>query len=277
MSKEYLNKIALIKNSRGIYCLDPSVGCASGMAQGDGGCYGDCYAAKSAKLYGYDFTKTTLRDFEGWWHLNEIIRQINSVRLDFIRMGCSGDPSENWDHTFKILWQIGRCNKEIVIITRHWGIMSDSQLRELEHQNICINTSVSALDKPEIMQRSLEQYRRIKTHCKSVLRIVSCGFNLENETGHRLAKIQSSLFENESTLDTVFRPNKNNPLVTDGIINVSKIKFNGKRTLASRLNRKTFMGKCSNCKEMCGLNVLGSQAYPLRRGTMKQLNLPKPQ
>ena len=48
--KEYLNKISLNKNSRGIYSLDTSVGCASGMANEQGGCYNDCYAAKSAKL-----------------------------------------------------------------------------------------------------------------------------------------------------------------------------------------------------------------------------------
>lgn len=43
----YSNKISLTKNSRGIYSLDTSIGCASGMANEQGGCYNDCYAAKS--------------------------------------------------------------------------------------------------------------------------------------------------------------------------------------------------------------------------------------
>lgn len=274
MKKEYLNIITLNKNSRGVYCLDTSVGCASGMAEQQGGCYGDCYAAKSAKLYGYDFSKTVLRYFEGWWHLNEIIRQINSAKLDFIRIGCSGDPSENWAHMFGILWQIGRCNKEIVVITRHWTLMTDEQLESLKHQNICINTSVSALDKPEVMKRSLEQYNRIKPFCKSVLRIVSCEFNLENKRGHELAKIQAELFKNESTLDTVFRPSKNNPLVTDGVIIAKPFKFNGKNTLTSKLNKKTYMGKCEHCHEMCGLNTKTNRKYPHKRGIVKQQRLP---
>lgn len=274
MKKEYLNIITLNKNSRGVYCLDTSVGCTSGMENEQGGCYGDCYAAKSAKLYGYDFSKTVLRYFEGWWHLNEIVRKINSASLDFIRIGCSGDPSENWAHMFGILWQIGRCNKEIVIITRHWTVMTDEQLESLKHQNICINTSVSALDKPEVRQRSLEQYNRIKPFCKSVLRIVSCEFNLENKRGHELAKIQAELFKNESTLDTVFRPSKNNPLVTGGVIIAKPFKFNGKNTLASKFNKKTYMGKCDHCHEMCGLNTKTARKYPHKRGIVKQQKLP---
>ena len=58
--REYSNKISITKNSRGIYSLDTSIGCASGMNNEDGGCYNDCYAAKSAKLYGYDFSKSIL-------------------------------------------------------------------------------------------------------------------------------------------------------------------------------------------------------------------------
>jgi hypothetical protein len=271
--KNYLSVIFLAKNSRGIYCLDTTMGCASGMAEAEGGCYGDCYAAKTAKQYGHDFSKTVLRDFEGWAHLNETVRQINSCPMDFIRIGCSGDPSENWEHTFNILWQIGRCNKEIVIITRHWTILSDEQLKALSFMNVCINTSVSALDKPEIRHRSLSQYERIKPYCKSVLRIVSCDFNLENPIGHAMAKVQADLFNNEATIDTVFRPSKKNPLVIDGVINVKNEMFNGKKQLASKFNKKTFMGKCRNCKEMCGVNVAVKNKFPNRRGVIKQSKL----
>jgi hypothetical protein len=249
------------------------MGCASGMAENEGGCYGDCYAAKTANQYGHNFAKTVLRDFEGWHHLNEVIRQINGVPMDFIRIGCSGDPSENWEHTFNILWQIGRCNKEIVIITRHWTLLTNEQLKLLEKLNICINTSVSALDKPEIMRRSLEQYHRIKPFCKSVLRIISCDFNLENARGHAMAKIQAELFKNEAVIDTVFRPSKNNQFVIDGVIKVKSEVFNGKKQLSSKFNKKTFMGKCKNCQEMCGVNVLVKNTFPSRRGVIKQQKL----
>jgi hypothetical protein len=250
--KTYSNKISLIKNSRGIYCLDTSIGCNAGM-QISGGCYNDCYAAKSAKVYGFDFSTTVLRQFKNKKHRQQTINQINKVKLDFIRIGCSGDPSENWEHCISILKQIKNCNKEIVIITRHWNLLTDEQLQFFSTLNICINTSVSALDKNPF--RQVEQYERIKPFCKSILRIVSCNFNLDNNDGHKMFKIQSELFLNDDTIDTVFRPSKNNKLVLDGIVNVSTGLFNGNKQLMSKYNKKTFTGKCENCHEMCGVKI----------------------
>jgi len=241
--------------------------------QHEGGCYGDCYAAKSAKLYGYDFSKTVLRDFESEAHKRKILAGINKIKLPFVRIGCSGDPSENWEHCFKILKTVAMCNKEIVIITKHWTLLNAEQLKQLSLMNICINTSVSALDNPDQLSKCLEQYRLIKQYCKSILRIVSCDFNLDNETGFQLAMIQKSLFQNESTLDTVFRPSKNSPYITDGIINVSKGKFNGNIQLMSKHSRKTYTGKCSTCHEMCGVTIKTDDHYPEKPGIIKQLKL----
>ncbi len=265
--KPYSNKISLLKNDRGIYYIDTSVGCASGMNATEGGCYGDCYAAKFAKVYGYDFSTTVLRHFENKQHERQILSQIAKIRMPFIRIGASGDPSENWQHTVNILKVLQRCNSEIVIITRHWTLLTDEQLRYLSTINICINTSVSALDNEEMLQRSLQQYERIKPYCKSVLRIISCDFKDE-----RLAELQRLLFKNESTLDTVFRPSKNNKFITDGVINVREEVFNGKKQLASKYNRKTYMGKCSTCKEMCGVNIAGKVSEN-KPGIIKQLSI----
>jgi len=272
--RDYSPKISLTQNSRGIYSLDTSIGCNSGMTNEKGGCYGDCYAAKSAKLYGYDFSKTVLRDFVNEKHRRKIVDGINRVKLDFIRIGTSGDPSENWQHTIKIIKGIENCNKQIVIITKHWTNLNQSQLDYLATVNVCINTSVSALDKPHLVKNSLAQYEILKRYCKSVLRVVSADFNLENETGHKLAKVQSELFKNENTLDTVLRLNKRNALVTDGVVKVSETTFLGKKALVSKFKPSTYFGKCSTCHEMCGLNIKPSiQQYPNKRGTIKQLKL----
>lgn len=270
--RNYSNKISLIQNSRGIYCIDPTMGCETGM-KNVGGCYNDCYAARSAKTYGYDFGKTVLRYFENRKHKQEIIRQISKVKLDFVRIGCSGDPSENWEHCIAIIKIIAGANKELVIITKHWTALSDEQLNYLKTINVCINTSVSALDEPKQLQKCVEQYQRIKPFCKSVLRIVSCDFNLENETGKYLSEIQHQLFKNTETIDTVFRPSKKNPLVTSGVINIATGNFNGHKTVMSKFNKKTFIGKCGNCREMCGLNVKSEISYSEKPGTIKQLTL----
>jgi hypothetical protein len=271
--KPYTTKISLVQNGRGVYCIDTTMGCASGLAENERGCYGDCYAARTAKRYGHDFSQTVLRDFESEKHKRQILAEISRIKMPFIRIGASGDPSENWEHTIKILKTLSKCNSEIIIITRHWKLLTDEQLQYFSTLNICINTSVSALDNSEMLNRSLEQYKRIKPFCKSVLRIVSCDFNQENTTGRKLSAIQHNLFKNESTLDTVFRPTKSNPFILSGVINVKEEVFNGKKQLASKFNRKTYMGKCGTCKEMCGVNVLTSSLYPNKPGIVKQLSL----
>jgi hypothetical protein len=269
--REYSNKISLTKNSRGIYSLDTSIGCSSGMANEAGGCYNDCYAAKSAKLYGYDFSKTVLRGFESEKHRKIVLSQINKIKLDFVRIGTSGDPSENWEHTISILKAIDKCNKQIVIITKHWTLLTEEHLKYLSTINVCINTSVSALDKPYLREICVEQYNRLKPYCKSILRIVSCDFNLTNEKGKELNKIQHDLFKNEDTLDTVLRVNKRNDLVKNEIINVRETNFLGKKALVSKFNKMTYFGKCSSCKEMCGINIApANKIYPEKRGILKQ-------
>lgn len=272
--REYKTKISLTKNARGIYSLDPSIGCHSGMMNEVGGCYNDCYAAKSAKLYGYDFSKTVFRDFDNEKHRIQILNKINGISLDFVRMGTSGDPSEDWRHTISILKKIDKCNKQIVIITRHWTQLTDEQLKYLATINICINTSVSALDKESVFNNCLIEYERLKPFCKSILRVVSCSFNLENETGHRLHKIQNELFKKDLVIDTVLRVNKNNKLIKDGIINVSESTFLGNKTLISKFKPSTYFGKCSTCHEMCGVNIKDvNKEYPDKRGISKQLSL----
>lgn len=251
--KNYQSVITLNKNERGIWDLDPSKGCRSGMQQGSYGCYDDCYAARKAKIYGYDFSTTVFRDFVSLKHQRLIIRQINKIDMSFIRMGCSGDPSENWEHTLNILDKIKTCNKEIVIITKHWNVLTDQQLLQLAHYKVCINTSVSALDKPYQRDKCLHQYHRLKPVCKSMLRIVSCDFNINNPEGHRMFKIQSELFNNENTIDTVFRPTLKNKLVTDGVINIKRQKFMNSIQVLSKFNRKTYIGNCANCVEQCGI------------------------
>jgi hypothetical protein len=145
--------------------------------------------------------------------------------------------------------------KQIVIITRHWNVLTDKQLKEISKYNICINTSVSALDNDYLISKSLNEYERLKKYCKSILRIVSCDFNESNEIGALKAEIQRKLFKNESVIDTVFRPSSKNKLVLDNIINVKKMAFMKSKQLISKYNKKAFTGKCENCLEMCGINM----------------------
>jgi len=263
--KTFKERITLIKNHRGCYVLDTVKGC-SVLASKPRGCYDDCYANKIVSRYvQIDFTKPIKRKFEydssgqlyfqGFYdtkHENEIIRQIKNMDMSFVRIGEMGDPSEDWEHTINICKIISIAKKTIVLITKHLKMISDSQLEQISKMNICINTSISALDNWDELDKRLRMYHELKKACKSALRIVSCDFNKENSEGKARAKIQEELFKNDNVIDTVFRPSKNNPLVVNGIIKTEKIRFLKQDVLASLYNKKAYLGYCNNCPDMCG-------------------------
>ena len=247
--REYSDKIALIKNKRGCYSLDTVMGCTGAN------CYESCYATAYSKRYGYDFNKPVLRHFKDERHLKNTIKKIRGKDVDFVRIGTSGDPSINWDHTFYQLEPLLHTGKEIVIITKHWFELSEENLEFISGANICINTSVSALDDYNILMYRLSQFNRLKEYCKSVLRIVSCDFNSDNKTGARLAKIQEALFLHSPIIDTVFRPSKNSSYVVDGTIKVENDLFMGKNCLVSKYDKTAYLGYCDKCPEKCGFNL----------------------
>lgn len=265
--KRFKGEISLIKNSRGCYILDTVKGCSIVNTQ-PRGCYDDCYAKNIADRYRLDFGRTVKRefvadsnpaqpslfDFQDKKHLNSIIRAIKKIDMPFVRIGEMGDPSWDWKHTLDICEKIKPAGKPIVIITKHWTAIPGDLLPVLK--GVCVNTSASALDSNEDLTDRLGQYERLKPYCHSVLRIVSCAFNEENEEGRERAKVQEYLFKQKNTLDTVFRPSPTNPFILRGVIKVGKVPFLKKATvLASVHDPQTYFGHCSTCPEMCGVNV----------------------
>jgi hypothetical protein len=111
------------------------------------------------------------------------------------------------------------------------------------------------MDNKNTLANSMRQYERLKPFCKSILRVVTCDFNKANPEGYKLALIQDEIIQGKQYIDTVFRPSKKNQLITNGIINVKKKRFLKSKQLVSKLNKKTYLGKCENCKEMCGANM----------------------
>ena len=249
--REYSNKITLVENTRGIWVLDTIMGCKTGVKNNNKGCFSDCYAARFARIYGYDFSKNVLRNFSDEKHLLKIRYKINSLDFPFIRVGSMGDPSEDWEHTINIIERLQPINKEFVIITRHWHKLNIKQLNRIKKLNLCINTSISALDSD--LHQNIEQYKILKNYCNSILRCVSFDFNTDNKKGIEYGVIQDWIFNNYDVLDTVFRCSKSNPLYKDGTINIKETKFLGKKCYVSKKNKKTYFGKCNNCIDKCGI------------------------
>ena len=265
--KKYKTEISLRKNKRGCYILDTVKGCSGCSNDSPGGCYGDCYANKIAIRYGYDFSRPVKRNFDSRndqlymfgfsdkTHENKIINQIENINMPFVRIGDMGDPSDEWGHTIEVCEKISQAQKPIVIITKHWKTISSSELKRIGKLNICINTSISALDNPEEIEYRLYCYNLLNGYCKSILRIVSCEFDTMNEEGQNRNNIQVELFKNANVIDTIFRPSKYNHFVKDGIIKTTKTKFLNGVSVASVRNKNTYFGYCNKCPEMCGINI----------------------
>lgn len=262
--RNYTTHISLQKNGRGIWDLDTVKGCYYGIKKNKNGCYSECYANKIAKRYNIDFSNSVLRSFKNKNHIQQIIKQINKSNVEFIRIGCSGDPSFNWDHTIKIIRQIRNVSqlklfdyneKLIVIITRHWNILTDNQLLELSKLNVCINTSVSSIDSKNEIKKQLHQYNRIKKYTKSILRVITFDFNIQSKNGLYFNNIQNELLKNENIIETAFRPSKNNRLLSMNIIKTMKMEFNTASQFISNRNSIVYTGNCFNCIEKCGLNI----------------------
>lgn len=267
--KTYKGVITLNKNSRGCYIIDTVKGCTAGSLHGGKGCYGDCYAKNIADRYGFDFLTVKARKFEentdqvylfglgDETHKNKILKEIRAADMPFVRIGEMGDPSLDWAHTLKVVGEIAPAGKPIVIITKHWKAIPEESLEDLAKWGLCINTSVSALDSGKELEHRLRQFERLKSVCNSVLRIVSCDFNMENADGFDRAIVQEELFKigGANALDTVFRPGPKNVFVEKNIIKTSRVKFMRSMVLASVYNKDTYRGMCGTCPEMCGISL----------------------
>jgi hypothetical protein len=251
MKKEYLEKIALTRNARGVWDLDPLKGCKEGIENNPRGCYGICYAANIAKFRGYDFGKVVKRVFVSEEHENEIYSQIK--KIPFVRLGVSCDPSSNWYHTLNIAEKIRKYQKNIVVVTKHWNELSEIQLKRLN--GITLNTSVSALDTYDNIKKRVFWYNRLKVYCNSVLRVNTAKFNTNNENGKMYNKIQNELLRNDKVIDNVLRFPKSHKLVKDETIIVNKEKFLDDNVNVSRNDSNSFLGYCESCPDKCGINL----------------------
>jgi hypothetical protein len=167
--KVFNDRISLIKNNRGCYILDTVKGCSGCSIVRPNGCYDNCYAKNIASRYGLDFSNIVDREFhknkkqlqffdlEDTEHLSDIVKQIKEMDMPFIRIGEMGDPSENWEHTINVCSAISIAKMPIVIITKHWNTISKELLNDVRMMDICINTSISALDTDQEIEHRLNQ------------------------------------------------------------------------------------------------------------------------
>lgn len=253
--------------------VDTVKGCTAGMNARPGtGCYGGCYAAKIAIYRGIDFSQAVTRKVFSKTQARAIERAVSSAPEGFFRIGVMGDPCHAWEETVKTVEWLCEFARPVVI-TKHWRVASDDQLRRLSKCHTALNTSISALDTPQELKHRKAQFFRFKLlGGNSVARIVSCDFIESSIEGERMKKIQDELFTLRPTLDNPLRVPKNHPLVTGGVIHLTVMKdLESERTI-SISNKETYIGHCAGCPDVCGLPKTDKTA-PYKSPTQRQITL----
>ncbi len=240
--RTFSNKIQLTRNSRGLWCLDPLLGCKHGSLNGGKGCYGVCYASSGLKCRGYEFDKPVKRCFEDDEHYANVANKI--IGLPFVRLGVNCDPSDDWEHTISIVNKIRSFNKNIVIVTKHWNNLTEKQAEKL--RGLFVNTSISALDSQEEQANRIEQYQRLKSICHSILRV-----NTINSIDASFNEKQIELLKNDNVIDNVLRFRTKQ---VEGLI-IEKMKFLKGVSYVSKLRKESYLGDCYGCKDLCGVGM----------------------
>jgi hypothetical protein len=229
--------------------VDTVKGCEHGMkAYPNGGCYGQCYAAKMARLYGFDFSVAVSRKQVDRGVIERVVKHHS---LDWFRTGCMGDPSHDWDWTVEVCDWLG-CFKIPVVVTKHWKPMSEDHVKALRSCGAVVNTSTSALDTEAERDYRVGQFYRMKdAGVSSVLRIVSCQFGLTCDL-KAMNKIQEGLFYHRPHIDNPLRVPTTAGCVRDGSVLTQPFKDLGARVSISIASNHSYIGGCDECPDQCG-------------------------
>ncbi len=214
------------------------------------GCYGLCYAYKTATLYGFDFRRSISRLINDG-DKRSIENVVKRHPAEWFRIGTMGDPCHDWPITIEICRWLGKI-KTPIVVTKHWAILSDSQVDELAGIGVIVNTSTSPLDTDAEREYRLGQFSRLREMgVRSVLRVVSANFGA-TEYGNSAKAIQDGLFKYTPLIDNPLRIPFTDPRVKSGDIIAERHKNLGGGGSVSIANRETYIGTCWDCPDQCG-------------------------
>ncbi len=255
--RRYLDVLTVAVNRKGVLDVDTVKGCTLGMrAYPDGGCYGECYAAKTAALYNIDFATSISRQFCDREHRDAIVKQMLALPGSWYRVGTAGDPSHDWVHTVAVLRPLRWTKKTPVIVTKHWVALTDKQIADLRWLKAVVNTSVSGLDTDAELAHRLRQRERLaEAGVRSVLRVVTCDFGA-SQWARSCQEKQDHLLSLAPIIDNPLRASRSNPRVANGDIRVTRVCDSiGGGKLVSVHSKSVYLGTCANCPDQCGIDL----------------------
>jgi hypothetical protein len=252
--RHYLPILTAVVNGKGVLDVDTVKGCTMGMrANPDGGCYGECYANKTAVRYGIDFAVSVSRKprASGW---DEVYRTVRDHPAHWYRIGTAGDPCHDWDNTLAVCEALKSTGKVPVIITKHWVALSEEHLRRLKAVSAVVNTSTSGLDSDAELKHRVRQMERLKAAgVSSVNRVVTCDYGTSAWARACQAK-QDYLLTLTPIIDNPLRVSPTNKHLLMGDIRARRIgDAVGGGTLVSLHDPHVHLGVCATCPDQCGV------------------------
>jgi len=272
--RRYGEVLTAVRNGKGVIDVDTVKGCTAGMtARPNGGCYGECYAAKTAARYGIDFTVSVKRKILEREHLGTLITLLQTFPETWYRIGVAGDPCHDWRHTLVVVRALRHAGKVPVIITKHWRVLTDAQIEEFGQLSAVFNTSLSGLDTDAELRHRLTQLERLRAAgVESVCRVVTCEYGV-SEWAQRAQRVQNHLLTLVPVIDNPLRVSKSNPRVASGdIIVTERADAIGGGNTVSLHGQNVYLGTCAACPDQCGvspavLNCAGGKF--ISQGTLK--------
>jgi hypothetical protein len=250
--------ITAVENQKGVLDVDTVKGCTLGMrARPDGGCYGECYANKTAERYGIDFTVSVSRRLTPE-NRTTIFCAVRDYPAGWYRIGTAGEPCHDWDNTVEVCEYLQATGKTPVIITKHWIPLSDEQVKRFAALGAIFNTSVSGLDSEAQTKYRVEQINRLKrAGIRSVARVVTCEYGT-SEWAIKAKKTQDYLMTLDPVIDNPLRATKANEHVANGdIILTRRDDAIGGGKLVSLHSQDVYLGTCPECPDQCGATARG--------------------
>jgi hypothetical protein len=258
--RRYLPLLTASENQKGVLDVDTVKGCTLGMrAYPNGGCYGECYAAKTAARYGIDFTVSVSRKMrpDNWITVFQAVRDHYSY---WYRIGTAGDPCHDWENTIDVCERLRETRKIPVIITKHWIPLSDEQISRLGALSAVVNTSTSGLDTEAQIKHRVGQIARLKKHgLRSINRVVTCHYGT-SEWARACKKKQDYLLTIVPLIDNPLRADKTSPRVMSGDILLTRMdEAIGGGKMVSLHSDDVYLGHCRGCADQCGAEKLNGK------------------
>lgn len=250
----YLPVLTAVENAKGVLDVDTVKGCYIGMrAHPNGGCYDECYAAKTAARYGIDFSESVSRR-PAPWSWRSVYRAVRDHRAAWYRIGTAGDPCHDWANTLEVCEMLQSTGKVPVIITKHWVVLSDDDLARLRRVAAVVNTSTSGLDSAAETNHRVRQIRRIAdAGVRSVCRVVTCEYGNTEWAAERKDR-QEYLLSLQPVIDNPLRASALNSRVTNGDILLTTVNdaIGGGKQLSLHSD-DVYLGTCKSCPDQCGV------------------------